>query len=119
MPRSELYEKLSQPVAVLDLPPRVHGIFRDYNVETVRDVVIHSRNDLMKYQGFGRGFCDSVAKALRDFDVRLELGMEVGRKTWVEFDEEGKFWHCRCSWAEPQYQQRATWGEVIDWMRGL
>ncbi len=72
----ELRRKLEMPVTNLDLSARALNCLESAAIQSVRDLVGRTENDLLKVRNFGRTTLTEIRTKLGDFG--LTLGMNVG-----------------------------------------
>jgi len=73
--RSELSQKLLQPLSVLDLSVRASNCLDAASVKTIKDLVSLSEGDMLRLRNFGKTSLKEVKKKLEDMD--LSLGMDL------------------------------------------
>jgi DNA-directed RNA polymerase subunit alpha len=73
--RSELYQKLQQPLSVLDLSVRASNCLDAASVKVIKDLVGLTESDLLRLRNFGKTSLKEVKKKLEDID--LTLGMDL------------------------------------------
>lgn len=73
--RSELQQKLQQPMSILDLSVRASNCLDATSVKTIRDLVRMTESELLHLRNFGKTSLKEVKKKLEDLD--LSLGMDL------------------------------------------
>jgi DNA-directed RNA polymerase subunit alpha len=71
----DLQQKLNMPVQELDLSVRANNCLESAKIQTVRDLVQKTDNDLLKVRSFGKTSLREVKKKLAD--MGLTLGMDL------------------------------------------
>jgi len=82
----ELNRKLNQPVEDLELSVRSANCLKGANIETVRDLVVRSEAEMLKFPNFGKRSLDEVKSKLEP--MGLSFGMNVAVAEPSEEQEE-------------------------------
>ncbi len=71
----ELSSKLELPISKMDLSVRASNCLESEGVQTIRDLVVLTEDDLLQFKNFGRTSLKEIRKKLDD--MNLELGMDM------------------------------------------
>ncbi len=73
--RSELLQKLQQPLSTLDLSVRASNCLDAASVKAIGDLIRYTESDLLRLRNFGKTSLKEVKKKLED--IELTLGMDL------------------------------------------
>lgn len=82
----ELNRKLNQPVEDLELSVRSANCLKAENIETVRDLVVRSESEMLKFHNFGKRSLDEIKSKLEP--MGLSFGMNLGLEDAPEEQDE-------------------------------
>ncbi len=82
IPASDMEEKLDKSIEELELSVRSYNCLEAAGIKTIRDLVVKSEGDMLKYRNFGRKSLTEIKNILREmglgFNTRLdETGMPI------------------------------------------
>lgn len=72
----EIEQKLNMTVQELDLSVRANNCLESARIQTVRDLVLRSENDLLKVRSFGKTSLREVKRRLQDLGLHLGMSEE-------------------------------------------
>ncbi len=84
----ELLEKLNKPVSELELSVRSANCLREAKIQTIKDLVKKTEQDMLKYRNFGKKSLSEIKGILEN--MGLHLGMDVDSIQKREKSSEGK-----------------------------
>ena len=84
----ELLEKLNKPVSELELSVRSANCLREAKIQTIKDLVKKTEQDMLKYRNFGKKSLSEIKGILES--MGLHLGMDVDSIQKREKSSEGK-----------------------------
>src|SRR5258708_27580095 len=73
-------EHLDRSVEELELPVRSYNCLKNANIQTIRELVKKSENEMRKTKNFGRKSLNEIK------DILVKMGLSLGMK----FDEHGR-----------------------------
>jgi len=74
--RAELYQKLMQPISILQLGVRASNCLESVKIRTIRDLITKTEQELLSLRNFGRTSLKEVKEKLAELD--LSLNMDLG-----------------------------------------
>ena len=74
----ELPEELSRPLAELDFDVRAVNLLREAGIVTLKDLLSHTREELLDIHGFGEKTLEKVEARLKEMGYRLRSEKEAG-----------------------------------------